>query len=1080
MKAIMTAFAKNTVFANIVLVLIFLAGAMAAGSMIRENFPEFSLDMITISVAYPGADPEEVEEGISRKIEEAIEGLEGIKMTTTTSAENYSSTVIEVRKGYNINDVLDRVRSKIDSISTFPLDAEKPIITELTLKDPVFLLYLSGNMSEKLLKEWVESLKDEIQQLSNISQVETFGVRDYEIGIEISEERLREYGLTFNQVSEVIRRSNLNLAGGVIRTKGEEIRVRTMGRKYTGEQLASIVVLATPEGHMITLDRVAQIRDDFMEDPMRAEVNGEPSVLLIVSKTPEEDAIAISKAMTRFVQKKQLELPPGANLKILYDNTDMLRDRINLLVKNGAIGLCLVFILLWLFMDIRLSFWAGMGIPVSIAGALMIIWAMGETLNMISLFGLIMVLGIVVDDAIVVGESIFVKRQMGMPPLKAAVEGVCEVGMPVVCAVITTIVAFIPLAFVGGIMGKFIAILPTVVIACLAISLVECLILLPAHLSHLPDPNLKKTRQSVFYRSTDTLHRWTQDSTEWFINRIYCPSLSKALQWRYISFASSIAVLMLTLGLVLGGLLKFEVFPEVDGFVLNANVEFPNGTPQEITEKAVNQIDTAIQHLAEKTPTLSGDPLLESRLSFVGMTFGQLPEYGPHVGGVQGILLDSAKRGIHSKDLMVAWEKEIGAIPGIKSLTIEGMQQGPPGAPIEVWLQGHNMDHILAAADELMEQLRKYDGVYQIRSDFSPGKNELRLSLKPEAKALGLTVEDLARQVYAGYFGEEAVRLQRGRDDIRIRVRYSYDERKSLAGLEQVRIRTVQGNEVPLFSVADYHYSPGYSTITRTDGMRRVAVSANVDTNKANANEIFEELNRDFFHQLERRYAGLHVSLQGEQKKMRESFDSLYVGFPLAILGIFIIIATIFRSYAQPFVIMFTIPFGIIGGILGHLVLGYDLSIMSIFGFVALSGVVVNDAIVLIERINENLAEKMPFFEAVIQGGVRRFRAVILTTLSTVGGLTPLIMETNFQARFLIPMALSLAAGVAFATLLTLVLIPSLLTILNDLRRVVVRIRTGQWATREDVEPSSRRYLDYDQTTGVHNQGHSAPVKNYI
>jgi len=1080
MKAILTAFAKNTVFANIVLVLIFLAGAMAAGSMIRENFPEFSLDMITISVAYPGADPEEVEEGISRKIEEAIEGLEGIKMTTTTSAENYSSAVIEVREGYNINDVLDRVRSKVDSISTFPLDAEKPIITELTLKDPVFLLYLSGNMSEKLLKEWVESLKDEIQQLSNISQVETFGVRDYEIGIEISEERLKEYGLTFNQVSEVIRRSNLNLAGGIIRTKGEEIRVRTMGRKYTGEQLASIVVMATPEGDMITLDRVAQIRDDFMEDPMRAEVNGEPSVLLIVSKTPEEDALAISKAMTRFVQKKQLELPPGANLKILYDNTDMLRDRINLLVKNGAIGLCLVFILLWLFMDIRLSFWAGMGIPVSIAGALMIIWAMGETLNMISLFGLIMVLGIVVDDAIVVGESIFVKRQMGMPPLKAAVEGVCEVGMPVVCAVITTIIAFIPLAFVGGIMGKFIAILPTVVIACLAISLVECLILLPAHLSHLPDPNLKKTRQSLFYRSTDTLHRWTQDSTEWFINRIYCPSLNKALQWRYISFASSIAILMLTLGLVLGGLLKFEVFPEVDGFVLNANVEFPNGTPQEITEKAVNQIDTAIQHLAEKTPTLSGDPLLESRLSFVGMTFGQLPEQGPHVGGVQGILLDSAKRGIHSKDLMVAWEKEIGAIPGIKSLTIEGMQQGPPGAPIEVWLQGHNMDQILAAADELMEQLRKYDGVYQIRSDFSPGKNELRLSLKPEAKALGLTVEDLARQVYAGYFGEEAVRLQRGRDDIRIRVRYSYDERKSLAGLEQVRIRTVQGNEVPLFSVADYHYSPGYSTITRTDGMRRVAVSANVDTNKANANEIFEELNRDFFHQLERRYAGLHVSLQGEQKKMRESFDSLYVGFPLAILGIFIIIAAIFRSYAQPFVIMFTIPFGIIGGILGHLVLGYDLSIMSIFGFVALSGVVVNDAIVMIERINENLAEKMPFFEAVIQGGVRRFRAVILTTLSTVGGLAPLIMEKNFQARFLIPMALSLAAGVAFATLLTLVLIPSLLTILNDLRRVVVRIRTGQWATREDVEPSSRRYLDYDQTTGVHNQEHSAPVKNYI
>jgi multidrug efflux pump subunit AcrB len=1077
MKALMTAFAKNTVFANIVLVLIFLTGAMAAMSMIRENFPEFSLDMIKISVAYPGADPEEVEEGISRKIEQAIEGIEGIKMYTTTSAENYSSVIIEVLKGYKLNDVLDRVRNQVDSISTFPLDSEKPVITELTLKDPVFLLYLSGDMSEKLLKEWVESLKDEIQLIPNISQVETFGVRDYEISIEISEERLREYGLTFAQVSEAVRRSNLNLAGGLIRTQGEEIRVRTMGRKYTGEQMSSIVVKASPEGHMITLDRVAQIHDDFMEDPMRAEVNGEPSVLLIISKTPEEDALAISKEMNKFVNKKQQELPPGANLNILYDNTDMLRDRINLLVKNGAIGLSLVFVLLWLFMDIRLSFWAGMGIPVSIAGALMIIWAMGETLNMISLFGLIMVLGIVVDDAIIVGESIFVKRQMGMPPLKAAVEGVCEVGMPIVCAVITTIIAFTPLAFVGGIMGKFIAILPTVVIACLVISLVECLILLPAHLSHLPDPNEKKTRRNLFFRATDALHRWTQNGLEWFVNHVYRPAVSKAIQWRYISFSTAIAVLLLTLGVVMGGLLKFEVFPEVDGFVINANIEFPNGTPQEVTEKAVHQIDEALRRLAEKTPSLSGDPILESRLSFVGMTFGQIPERGAHVGGVQAILLDSAKRGIHSKDLMVAWEKEIGPLPGVKSLTIEGMQQGPPGAPIEVWLQGNNMDSILAAADDLMEQLRRYDGVYQIRSDYDPGKNELRLSLKPEAKALGVSVEDLARQVYAGYFGEEAVRLQRGRDDIRVRVRYSADERQSLSDLDQVRIRTLQGHEVPLFSVADYYFAPGYSSIKRTDGMRRISVSANVDTNKANANEIFEDLNRDFFHQLERRYAGLHVSLQGEQKKMRESFDSLYVGFPLAILGIFVIIATIFRSYAQPFVIMFTIPFGVIGGIIGHLVLGYDLSIMSVFGFVALAGVVVNDAIVLIERINENLAEKMPFYEAVIQGGVRRFRAVVLTTLSTVGGLTPLIMETNFQARFLIPMALSLAGGVAFATVLTLVLIPSLLTILNDLRRVTVKIRTGQWAAREDVEPATRRYLD--EPAGVHKQEHPKTVKNY-
>jgi multidrug efflux pump subunit AcrB len=409
---------------------------------------------------------------------------------------------------------------------------------------------------------------------------------------------------------------------------------------------------------------------------------------------------------------------------------------------------------------------------------------------------------------------------------------------------------------------------------------------------------------------------------------------------------------------------------------------------------------------------------------------------------------------------MVMWEKEIGILPGIKSLTFAGMEAGPPGDPIEVWLQGNEMEDILSAADELMDRLRKFDGVYQIRSDFSPGKNEMRLALKPEARALGLTVEDLARQIYAGYYGDEALRLQRGRDDIRVKVRYTADERSRLSDLDQVRIRTANGLEVPFHSVADVTFSPGYSTITRTDGMRRVAVSAGVDTNKANANEIFAELSATYFPQLKKRYPGLFVDLQGEQKKMRESLGSLKIGFPLAVLGIFIIIATMFRSYAQPFVILFTVPFGIIGAVLGHLLLGFDLSMMSMFGMVALTGVVVNDAIVLIERVNENFACGIPFFEAILKGGARRFRAIFLTTLSTVGGLTPLIMETDFQAKFLIPMALSIAAGVAFATVLTLVLVPSLLAILNDFRLLVHRWRNDRWPRRLEVEPARTRHED--------------------
>ena len=1060
MKRVMAAFARNTVFANIVLVMIFLAGGIATMSMIRENFPEFSLDMITISVPYPGADPEEVEEGISRKIEEAIEGLEGIKQYTTQSSENVGTAIIEVKEDYDVSDVLEKVKSKVNAISSFPVDAERPIITELMLKDPVMLLYFSGDMSERRIKEWSERIKDEIQQLSEVSQVEIFGAREYEIGIEVSEERLREYGLTFNMVVDAIRRSSLNLAGGTVRTRGEEIRVRTMGRKYTGEALSSIVVLARPEGEIITLDRLAFINDGFTEDPINALINGEPSVLLIVYKTQEEDALVISEAVQKYLLQKEMLLPDGANIKIFYDNTDMLRSRIDLLVRNGIIGLIIVFILLWCFLNARLSFWSGMGIPISIAGALAILWAVGGTINMISLFGLIMVLGIVVDDAIVVGEAIYFHRKQGKPPLKAAVDGVSEVGMPVLAAVITTIVAFIPLLYVGGIMGKFIAIMPVVVIACLVVSLLECFLLLPAHLSHLPNPDSKNNNLNPLTRRLEVVHHLTSFGMEWFVARIYTPLLSKALYWRYISFCIAISILLLTIGLIKGGILKFEVFPEIDGFVMTSTVEFPSGTPSDVTKQAIEQIDAALLRLAEQTKTRSGDPLIEDRMAMIGQTMEGIPRSGPHLGSVQAILLDSERRGIHSKDLMVQWEKEVGPIPGVKSLTIMGLQAGPPGAPIEVWLQGRDMNDILAATDDLMDRLRMFEGVYQIRSDFSPGKNEMRLELKPEARTLGLTVDDLARQVYAGYYGEEAVRLQRGRDDIRIKVRYTANERRRISDFEKIRIRTRNGHEVPLISVADISFAPGYSTITRTDGMRRVAVSADVDTNKANANEIFSELSSNFFTQLKRQYPGLNVALQGEQKKMRESFDSLFVGYPLAILGIFIIIATMFRSYTQPFIIMFTVPFGIIGAVFGHLLLGYNLSIMSIFGIVALTGVVVNDGIVLIERVNENIAEGMSFFDAILSGGARRFRAIVLTSLSTVGGLAPLIMETDLQAKFLIPMALSMAAGIAFATVLTLVLVPSLMVLLSDARLLVHRLKYGFWPKRVDVEPALDRHLD--------------------
>ena len=1058
MKRILAAFAGNTVFANIVLLMIFMAGGLALTNMRRESFPLFSLDLITIEVAYPGADPEEVEEGISLKIEDALETVEGIKQYTTRSSENMASATIEVQEGHDVSEVLDQIKARVDAISTFPVDAERPVITEVLFRNAVEMIALSGNLREKQLKVEANRIKDEIKRLDGISQVEVFGSRDYEISIEVSEERLRQYGLSFAQVARAVRNSSLNLHGGTIRTAGEEIRVRTVGRKYTGEELARIVVLADAEGGLVTLDRIADIKDDFVEDPITARIDGVPAVFVMVFKTSDEDALKIASQVNQYITRKQQRLPPTVSLTDFYDHTRALKSRIRLLSRNGILGMALVFFLLWIFLDLRLSFWGGLGIPISLAGGLFILWAMGETINMVSLFGFIMVLGIVVDDAIVVGESIYVHRKRGKLPLQAAVDGAAEVGLPVLAAVITTVVAFLPLAHIGGVLGKFIAILPTVVISCLLISLLECFFLLPAHLSHLPDLNHPRRPKLRIGRWLVDFQRFMQQGLERFVETRYLPFLARALNWRYVSLAVAVTVLILTIGLVKSGLVKFQVFPKIDGYVISSTVEFPDGTPAAVTAAALHRIEQAFVRVAARTQTKSGEPLIQKRLSLVGQTLGEaMGRTGPNLGSVQIILLDSARRGIHSNDLMVLWEKEIGAIAGARSLSFHGLSSGPAGADIEIWLQGDDMQALVNAARSLQQKLRTYQGVFQVRSDYSPGKNELRLSLKPEARTLGLTVEELARQVNAGFFGMEPFRLQRGEDDIRVKVRYTKLERSRLADFFGMRIRLADGGMVPLRSVADIDFGPGYSTITRTDGQRRIAVSAEVDPKQANSREIVADLGADFFRKLQAQYPGMHISLQGEKKNMRDSFASLKVTFPLAVLGIFVIIATIFRSYIQPLVILVTVPFGIIGAVIGHLVFGYTLSMMSMFGMVALTGVVVNDAIVLIERVNENLAEGMPFFEAIKQAGSRRFRAILLTSLSTVGGLAPLIMETDLQARFLIPMALSLAAGVTFATALTLVLIPSLLAIVNDMRRAVVRLRTGVWPGREEVEPASGR-----------------------
>lgn len=1058
MRRVLAAFASNVVLANITIFLMFLLGFVSILQMKRETFPEMSLDRIIITVPFPGADPEEIEEGILRKIEEALQGEAGIKELITQARENVGTAVVTVPEHADTRKVLDRVRTKVDAINTFPLDAERPVISELILEDIVTILSLSGDMPEHRMKEWAERTKQALLEAGDVTVVDIYGARDYEISVEISEERLQEHGLTLDLVREVIRQNNMNVPGGLIRNENEEIRLRTLGRAYTGLEIAAIPLITRPDGTLIRLGDVGEVVDGFVEDRMIPLVDGTPALFLYVKRTADQDSLFISGAVRDFLAEQQRLLPEGLRIEEVFDTTDMLRDRINLLVKNGIIGLSLVFILLWLFLDLRLSFWAGMGMPISIAGALVILWAAGGSLNMISLFGLIMVLGIIVDDAIVVGEAIYRRQQKNdVSPLRAAVDGVSEVALPVFGAVTTTIVAFLPLMFIGGIMGKFISILPVVVIACLVVSLVECLLLLPAHLG--VHGIQERKNATPFHRFFNKLHDATGVRLEHFIENHYERFLRFALDGRYVAVSIALAILIITGGALAGGHIPVSLFPKFDSFILTASVEFPDGTPLEVTDAALDRIEAAANSLNETIHTRSGRPAIQQVLRIAGQDLSDQFSAGGHsVGSVQIILVESQDRPMDSDTIRNLWEEAIGRIPGADAMGIAGIEAGPPGKPIDIRIRGNDLPRMEAAAHELMRRLETFSGLTQIQTDFRPGRNEVRLHLKEEAKILGVTVEDLGRQISSAYYGTEALRVQRGRDDIRIMVRAPLEERRQLADIELLRIRLRDGREIPLTAVADIEIVPGYAKILRSDGMRYIGVSADVNTLVANAESVNREIERTHLPELRQMYPGLFFSFQGEKKDSAESMASLKIGFPIALVGIFVIIAAIFRSYIQPVIIMFTVPFGIIGAVIGHALKGIELSMMSLFGIVALAGVVVNDAIVMIEAYNHNISRGMDVREAIIEAGKRRFRAVFLTTLSTVGGLTPLILERDLQAQFLVPMALSIAAGVAFATLLTLLLIPNFLLVLNDARCYMKYLFTGMRPERRaDVEPARHR-----------------------
>jgi len=1056
MKALGKWSVNNRVTVNLIMIFVIVAGLWTVLGMRREMFPQFALDMINVGVAYPGASPEEVEEGICIKIEEKIKGIEGISRTLSGAYEGRGSVTVELKSDADVQQVINDIKTEVDLIDTFPDEAEDPVVTEIINRNPAITVAVYGDVSEKALHEVAEKIRDDLIDTDTISLADLVGVRNYEISVEVSEENLRRYGISFDHVVNAIQTGSVDLPGGAIKTPQGEILVRSKGQLYTGRQFEELPLITLNDGTIIRLGQVASVIDGFEDTDIKTRFNGKPAALVQVNRTSKEDVIEISQVVRNYVERHKDKMPGSIRIATWFDLSTMVRDRINLLLRNGSQGIILVFIVLALFLNLRLAFWVALGIPLSFMGAFMVLDYIGVTINMISLFAFIMTLGILVDDAIIVGENIYTHFGRGKFPSIAVIDGLKEVGNPVVMAVTTTVVAFLPLMFIAGIMGKFIAVMPQAVIAILVVSLFEALVILPAHLDH------ALTRTAARRGKKPMWHERIRENIErgltFVIERLYTPAIKYVVKNRYFTFSIGLGVLIVSLGIVIGGYVPFVFMPKGESDWIIAEIGYPLGTPFEITDKTIGRLENSafeLNKIFNKTGDYNGD-LVTNTFSLVGV----IPrrdwkpgDKGGHCGEVWLEMVSSEIRPTVSVNTVLnKWRNLVGEIPGVETLTFSTLEGGPAGNPIEIQLAGKDFTQLRKAADELKGEIETYPGTLDITDNFRPGKPEQRVKIREGARSVGVAMSDIARQLRQAFFGEEAVRIQRGRDDVKVMVRYAERDRRSVSGIEEMRIRTVGGQEVPMEAVAKIEYGRAYSVIRRVDRKRVITVISDIDESRANASKIVTDLNADFLPKLTDRYSGLKYDLEGQEKRTRESLDSLKKGFVLALMGIFLLLASQFRSYIQPVIIMMAIPFGLIGAIVGHLIMGMQFTMISIFGIVALSGIVVNDSLILINFINKAIRDGGETYKSVVESGKARFRPVLLTSVTTVAGLFPLLLERSFQAQFLIPMAVSISFGLIAATFLTLLYVPALYLIVDDVRKMVTGWFQGPEEHQQKIE----------------------------
>ena len=1050
MNGMITWFAKNPVAANLLMIFIVVSGAISILSVNSEVFPEFSLDMVSIRVPYLGAAPEEVEEAVSIRVEEAIQGLDGIKEITSTASEGMGVVMVELELGADAGKVVDDIKSRVDAIDTFPVETEKPIITELVARNQVVDVAVSGAVDEFTLKAVAEQIRDELSAVQGISQVEITSARPYEISIEISEVALRRHGLTLDDVASAVRRSSLDMPGGSVRAASGEILLRTIGQAYRGAEFEELVLLTRADGTRLRVRDVGTVVDGFAETDQSARFNSEPTMLLSVFRTGDQGALEIADLVHQYVDEKQALLPAGISASIWQDQSVVLSNRLSILLRNGLTGFVLVFVLLALFLELRLAFWVSIGIPISFLGAILLMPGLDVTVNVLSLFAFILVLGIVVDDAIIVGENIHTHMEKHDDGVHGAIEGAKEIATPVVFAVLTTVAAFTPLMFVPGILGKFFVVIPLIVIPCLVFSLVESLCILPAHLAHLKErpPGLWRRFQLLF-----------ANGLKWFIQKVYRPGLELGLRWRYLTAAVFMSTLIITFGTVLGGWVEYQFFPPVEAPFMTASVTMPLGSPVALTADAVEELQVGAARLRRELTDETGKDYFVHMFGAIGdqpMASREGPIQSSdntgasHLGEVTIELIPSQDRQYTSETLGNRWRELTGPIPEAVEVSFNASAMSP-GEDVDVMLVGNDIDELRSAAEAVKNELRNYSGVHGLTDSFLEGKEEMKLGIKPAAEALGLSLQDLGRQVRQAFYGEEAQRIQRGRDDIRVMVRYPADQRRSLGNLENMRIRTPTGGEVPFSQVAVVEPGRGFASIKRVNRSRAVNVTASVDATVTSAAAVNTDLEARILPDVLSGYPGVHWSFEGMQAEQAEGIAGLQTGFAIALLAIFALLAIPLGSYVQPLIIMSAIPFGLVGAVWGHMLMGVTLSMMSMFGLIALSGVVVNDSLVMVSYINQKRAKHVDLQTAVREAGVSRFRPILLTSLTTFIGLAPLMLERSFDAEFLLPMAVSLAYGVLFATFITLILVPIEYLILDDIRRGMRRLFGRD--SEDDVQP---------------------------